>query len=82
MNAQNEAPGKTSPIIAYFALAYLLSWSIEIPLALAGRGIIAPVLPMWTHYLVAYGPMLAAVIKPDRPHGDDRPGGPPVNPPG
>lgn len=62
MNAKNEAPTKTSPIIAYFALAYLLSWSIEVPLALSSRGIIPPALPAWTHYLTAYGPMLAAVI--------------------
>jgi membrane protease YdiL (CAAX protease family) len=47
---------------AYFILAYALSWSIGVPLALAHQGIIPAVLPQWTHYLVAYGPMLSALI--------------------
>ena len=47
---------------AYFILAYALSWSLGIPLALAHQGIIPAILPQWTHYLVAYGPMLAALI--------------------
>jgi len=47
---------------AYFVLAYLISWSIGIPLALTKQGIIPEILPEWTHYLVAYGPMLSALI--------------------
>ena len=47
---------------AYFILAYAISWSIGIPLALANQGIIPAILPPWTHYLIAYGPMLSALI--------------------
>jgi membrane protease YdiL (CAAX protease family) len=48
--------------MAYFALAYLISWSIGIPLALANQGVIPQILPTWSHYLVAFGPMLSAVL--------------------
>jgi len=47
---------------AYFLFAYLISWSIGIPLALANQGIIPAILPEWTHYLVGYGPLLSALI--------------------
>jgi membrane protease YdiL (CAAX protease family) len=47
---------------AYFILAYAISWSIGVPLALAHQGIIPAILPQWTHYLVAFGPMLSAII--------------------
>jgi uncharacterized protein len=45
----------------YFILAYVLSWSIEIPLALSVRGLIAWRLPPWIHYLAAFGPFAAAI---------------------
>jgi membrane protease YdiL (CAAX protease family) len=47
---------------AYFLLAYAISWSIAIPLALSNQGIIPVILPAWTHYLVAFDPMLSALI--------------------
>lgn len=47
--------------MGYFVLAYALSWSIGIPLALLGRANQQPV-PFAIHYLIAYGPMLAALI--------------------
>jgi len=47
---------------AFFILAYAISWSIAIPLALANQGIIPAILPQWTHYLVAFGPMISALI--------------------
>lgn len=49
-------------LAAYFILAFLFSWSIAVPLALAHQDLIAPLLPPWTHYLVGYGPALAALI--------------------
>jgi membrane protease YdiL (CAAX protease family) len=49
-------------LIVYFILAFAISWSIGIPLAFAHHGIIAAILPQWTHYMVAYGPLLAALI--------------------
>ncbi len=52
----------TKNLIAYFVLAYAISWAVGIPLALSARKIIPQVFPPWTHYLVAYGPLLAAVI--------------------
>jgi membrane protease YdiL (CAAX protease family) len=47
---------------AFFILAYAVSWSIGIPLALAHQGIIPAILSPWAHYLIAFGPMLAALI--------------------
>lgn len=47
---------------AYFILAYAISWSIGVPLALANQGVIPAILPQWTHYLVAFGPMISALI--------------------
>jgi len=49
-------------LAAYFGLAYAISWAIGIPLALAKQGIIQPIFPPWFHYLVAYGPLLSALI--------------------
>jgi len=43
-------------------LAYAISWSIGVPLALANQGFIPAILHPWTHYLVAFGPMLSALI--------------------
>lgn len=51
----------TKSLIWYAALAYALSWSVEIPLALAKLGVTGQVLPFWTHYLTGYGPALAAI---------------------
>jgi uncharacterized protein len=49
-------------LIAYFILAYTISWAIAIPLALAKRGLLQPIFPQWFHYFVAYGPILSALI--------------------
>lgn len=50
------------PLATYFALAYVLSWSVEIPLAAAAQGWTRWHVPLAFHYLAAYGPLLAAVI--------------------
>jgi CAAX protease family protein len=52
----------TKNLIAYFILAYVISWSIGVPLALGQQGVIRPILPLWSHYFVAYGPLLSALI--------------------
>jgi membrane protease YdiL (CAAX protease family) len=57
-----EDSRSSNQLVAYFILAYLFSWSVGVPLALAHQGVIPPVLPPWTHYLVAYGPMLSALV--------------------
>ena len=49
-------------LLAYLILAYALSWIIGIPLALRAQGIIQMQIPFSLHYLIAYGPMLSALI--------------------
>ncbi|MFN3927040.1 MAG: type II CAAX prenyl endopeptidase Rce1 family protein [Pseudanabaenaceae cyanobacterium] len=46
----------------YFILAYVISWAVEIPLALKAQGLSQAPIPLSIHYLAGYGPMLAAVI--------------------
>jgi CAAX protease family protein len=50
------------PLIAYFTLAYLLSWLVEIPLVATARGWTTHRVPFALHYLAAYGPLVAALI--------------------
>jgi uncharacterized protein len=52
----------TRNLVAYFGLAYAISWAIGVPLALGKQGILQPVFPLWMHYFVAFGPMLSALI--------------------
>jgi membrane protease YdiL (CAAX protease family) len=49
-------------LLAYFILAYVFSWIIGIPLALKAQGVIQAQIPFSLHYLIAYGPMLSALI--------------------
>jgi membrane protease YdiL (CAAX protease family) len=49
-------------LVAFFALAFFISWAIEIPLALTIRGYWRSNLPFSLHYLAGYGPMLSAII--------------------
>jgi membrane protease YdiL (CAAX protease family) len=50
------------PLSAYFFVAYALSWSIAIPLALQAQGVLGTHLPWALHYLTAFGPAAAALI--------------------
>jgi membrane protease YdiL (CAAX protease family) len=50
------------PLIAFFGLAFALSWAIEIPLALQARGVVDLGLPPATHHLASFGPLLAATM--------------------
>jgi membrane protease YdiL (CAAX protease family) len=50
------------PLVSYFFLAYLFSWSIELPMTFAARGIIELQLPHWFEAVAAFGPFLAAVV--------------------
>ena len=57
------APSQNSKhLVTYFLLTYVIAWAIEVPLALAKQGVIQSILPQWFHYLVAYAPMLSALI--------------------
>jgi uncharacterized protein len=50
-------------LIVYFALAYLISWVLWLPLILPKFGInVLPILPKYHHYLGSFGPMIAAFI--------------------
>lgn len=50
-------------LFLYFALAYLISWIIWLPLLLPKFGINGlPILPNYHHYLGSFGPMIAAII--------------------
>jgi membrane protease YdiL (CAAX protease family) len=53
---------RRSELIAFFALAFIFSWSIEIPLALSAQGLINSAPPMALHYLASFGPMLSALL--------------------
>jgi len=48
-------------LVSYFVLAYALSWSVFVPLALAKQNVIAP-LPAWLHIIGAFGPFVSAFI--------------------
>jgi membrane protease YdiL (CAAX protease family) len=50
------------PLASYFVLAYLLTWSVELPMMLAARGMITLQLPHWLEALAAFGPFVAALV--------------------
>ena len=49
-------------LVAFFILTFIVSWAIEIPLALQAQGLIRPVIPMGLHYLASFGPLVSAVV--------------------
>ena len=52
---------KSHQIATYLLLAFLLSWTIEVPLALQAQGWIRAKIPFSFHFLVGYGPLIAAM---------------------
>ena len=50
------------PLAAYFIVAYAVSWSVAVPLALQAQGVFATRLPWSLHYLTAFGPAIAAFV--------------------
>lgn len=59
------------PLPSFFLLAYLISWSVMVPLALQDIGVLRLNLPKSIHYLSAFGPMLSALIVTAVVHGLD-----------
>jgi membrane protease YdiL (CAAX protease family) len=53
---------RRSPVAAYFIFAFFFSWLVAVPLALQRAGVLSTHLPYSLHYLMAFGPMLAALI--------------------
>jgi len=53
---------KRHPLVAYFALAYAITWAIAFLLVASVRGLIGVQIPPGAHFLAAYGPMLSAII--------------------
>jgi CAAX protease family protein len=53
---------KRHPLSSYFVMAYAVSWSIAVPLALQAQGVIPTRLPWTLHYLTAFGPAAAALV--------------------
>jgi membrane protease YdiL (CAAX protease family) len=50
------------PLSSYFFVAYAVSWSVAVPLALQARGVLPERLPWSLHYLTAFGPAAAALL--------------------
>ncbi len=53
---------KRHELVAYFVLAYAITWAIGILLIASVRGLLGVQIPPSVHFLAAYGPMLSALI--------------------
>ena len=53
---------KRHALVGYFILAFAFSWSIGLPLVAMRQGWIEAKIPYSIHYLISFGPMLAAII--------------------
>ena len=49
-------------LLLYVITAYVISWAVEIPLALKAQGIVSWDIPFGIHYLAAFGPLIAGVV--------------------
>ena len=62
---------KQHSVLAYFVLAYAISWAIELPLAASAHGWLHTPVPLALHYLASFGPMLSALIVTAATEGSD-----------
>jgi hypothetical protein len=64
-----SSASRTRLITTYAVIAFIISWIIEIPLALEAQGLLSVDIPFSIHYLAAFGPFIAAVIMTWREYG-------------
>ena len=57
-----KKPDRSRLFLAYTAIAFGISWAIEIPLALKRQGLLSADVPFSIHYLAAFGPGIAGII--------------------
>jgi membrane protease YdiL (CAAX protease family) len=50
------------PLVAYFVLAYTLTWPMQAPLVARAQGWTTLPIPYWLHYPAQFGPCLAALV--------------------
>ena len=62
MDITRTSSPRRCELIAYFVLTFAFSWAIEVPLALAARGVGSIRVPPTLHYLASFGPLFAAVV--------------------
>ncbi|HZD57160.1 MAG TPA: hypothetical protein VE136_10580, partial [Anaerolineales bacterium] len=53
---------KQNSLVAYFVIAYAISWAFMLPLALSAQGLIQKQFPYALYYLASTGPALSALI--------------------
>jgi hypothetical protein len=56
------AVSRRGEAVAFFALTFVVSWSVQVPLALSATGVLPVSPPMALHYLASFGPLLAALV--------------------
>jgi len=62
MNTTLTTSRRRGELVAYFVLAYAISWAIWIPIVLSVHDIISLEVPQALYYLGSFGPLFAALI--------------------
>ena len=62
MNTSQTTRQERHALVLYFIIAYTISWSFMIPIALSAHGWISWRVPYWLYYFASFGPMSAALI--------------------
>jgi len=62
MNTKNSSWLNRNSLWLYFVLAYAISWSCMIPVALSAQGLVKWQVPYAFYYLASFGPMLSALL--------------------